>query len=358
MPEFIDHVELRRWTAAVFRRLGATRRASREAAEALHYADVNGIDTHGVANLERIYVRKCETGEIDPTAAPALALSGGAVAVVDGRGGLGMVAAARAMRLAIRKAARYGIGAVAVRNSSHFGAAGYYSSLAMDAGMVGLAMTNLGGQAVAPPPGGLMPMLGTNPLSAAVPAGELPPFVLDMSTTAASAGKVRLAARRGEPAPPGWLADGDGRPALDPADYDRGTAFLQFTGGHKGFNLAVLVDVLCGVLSGAAVGPSRSTSGASDHNVGHFLLAINPRAFGAAGFRGRMDEMLSSLLACPTASPAVSVRYAGCEEARINRQRRESGVPLDETLVASFVCLAARLGLPAFPRSKEREVIS
>jgi LDH2 family malate/lactate/ureidoglycolate dehydrogenase len=343
--------KLKRWTSLVFRALGVPPRAARTAADVLSYADQCGFDSHGVANLEPIYVRKIESGQIDPQAEPCVVAENGATAVLDGNNGLGLVVAVQAMDLAIARAARYGIGAVAVRRSSHFGAAGYYAARALSQDMIGLAMTNLGGQALVRPPRGGRPLLGTNPISLAAPAGQLPPFVLDMSTTATASGKVREAQRKGEAVPVGWLADDDGRPVTDPGAYFEGKAHLQFPGEHKGYGLAVLVEVLSGILSGAAVGPDRSSG--ADQNVGHFFLALDVRAFRPDGFHQRMDGMLAALLDCPSRSPGEGVRYAGHGRARRQQERLRSGVPLPESLVDSLCELGKRLNVPAPVRVPE-----
>jgi LDH2 family malate/lactate/ureidoglycolate dehydrogenase len=340
---------LRLWTAGVFRRLGVPPRSARTAAAVLSYADLHGFDTHGLANLESIYVRQIESGRINPQAEPEVVRRHGAVAVVNGHDGLGLVTATRAMDLAIARAARFGVAAVAVRRSSHFGAAGFYASRALRRHMIGLATTNLGGQAIVRPPGGGRPLLGTNPLSLAAPADRLPPFVLDMSTTAAASGKIRQALRRGQPVPDGWLADDAGRTVTDPSAYFAGTAHLRFPGEYRGYGLSVLAEILCGVLSGAAVG----TDTAGEHDVGHFFLALNVGAFRPTGFGQRMDDLLGALLDCPPLPGREPVRYAGHGRARRRQERRANGVPLDAELVESLRALGRRLELP-FPVSAVR----
>lgn len=340
---------LRAWTEGVFRAVGVAPASAARTAEVLSYADLRGIDTHGVANLERVYVHKIEAGTIDVAARPVLVVRRGAVAVLDGRRGLGPPAAARAMHLAVRAATRFGVGATTLRGGSHFGAAGYYSRMAARTGMIGLAATNLGTQAIAPPPGGRRPLLGTNPISLAAPAGELPFFVLDMSTTVAAGGKVREAARRGARVPAGWLADAAGRSVTDPRAYLDGTAFLQFAGGVKGYGLAVLVEVLAGVLAGAAAAPV--SAGEDDGNVGHFFLALDPVAFGRDHFTRGMDRLLGSLLDCPPADPDHPVTYAGHREHQTRRARLVDGVPLDGPLYDSLAGLGHRLNLGPPPEA-------
>lgn len=342
---------LQRWTADILRSVGVRGEDARQAAEVLAYADERGLDTHGVFNLERIYVQKILKGEIDPGVQPEVIREHGATAVLDGRNGLGLVVARQAMLRALDLAARFGVGAVAVRRSTHFGPAGYYSSLALERGMIGLAMTNLGGQAVAPPPGGTRPLLGTNPLSLAAPTAEVPPFVLDMSTTAVAAGKVRQAQNRGESIPQGWLADEHGRPITDPARYARGDGYLQFAGGVKGYGLAVLVEILAGVLAGAALGPDPAALADTrkqhkdDVNIGHFFLALDVKAFRPEGFPEAMDDMLGTLLRCPSLKASERVQYAGYQENGLRRERLRHGVPLDAPLYQALGDLGRRLGV-------------
>ncbi|QJC51028.1 Ldh family oxidoreductase [Paenibacillus albicereus] len=348
--------ELRRFAEEAFRACGAPEATARTAAEVLCYADENGFDTHGVANLERIYVARMLDGRIDPQAEFELTAETASIAALDARGGLGLAVGARAMELAIDKAAQTGIGCVAVRRSSHFGSAGYYTQQAVRRGMIGIAMTNLGSQAIARPPGGSAAMLGTNPIAMGAPGEGHPPFQLDMSTTVVATGKIKAALRRGEPIPEGWLVDGEGRPVTDPAAYEEGWGHLQMlggdlsTGGAKGFGLALLVDILCGALSGAEMGPHERllspegrAAGAEDVGVGHFFLAIDPARFRPdGGFERDMGGMLGALLACPPAREGGRVVYPGYLEAA--RARREQ-VELDETLAAQLFELAGRLGL-------------
>lgn len=348
------------FVSQAFTACGVRERDSLLAAEILCWADLHGVGTHGVANLAGLYVPRLLDGRIVSQAEPERVRDFGATAVVDGHGGLGLTIAAGAMDLAIEKAHEHGVGAVAVRRSSHFGSAGYYTTRAADAGTIGLAMTNLGSQAIVRPPSGAVSMLGTHPISAAAPACNLPPFVLDMSTTVVATGKIRQAQRAGVRIPSGWLVDDYGAPVTDPHAYEAGTGHLQFLGGapetgaFKGYGLAVLVEILAGILSGSAVGPnSANLSGSADaiqgdEDVGHFFLAISAEAFGPARkFRERLDEMLSTLLRCPASVPGGRVAYPGHPEDQIRLDRLEKGIPIDEPVFESLQELAEQLKIEA-----------
>lgn len=360
----IEYDDLERFVTLVFRKCGLHEKESRKAAEVLLYADRKGFTTHGVANLSRIYVHKMLKGEIDPKARLKRVGGGKAVTVFDGDRGLGLLNGDAAMEAAIHGAKEYGVGVAVVRNSSHFGSAGYYSSKALRHQMVGISMTNLGAQAVAPPLGGLVNMLGTNPISVSVPTHDLPPYVLDMSTTVVATGKIKEAARQGKSIPDGWLVDHDGRSVMDPQMYLSGEGHLQFlggkleTGGNKGYGLALLVDILCGILSGADVGPRPAVlrnhqATSQDINVGHFFLALNVSFFQeASSFESKMDEMLETLLMSPTQSNVEQVVYPGYPEA-VNAK---SSVLVDRVILESLIDLSDRLEI-YLPCYREEEFV-
>lgn len=306
-------------------------RRALSAAQALCYADSVGMDSHGIANLESSYVARLRDGTIVADAELHTVFAAQAITILDAGKGLGLWVGIEAMDLAVALAKRHGVGAVAVRNSTHLGAIGFYARRATTMGCVGLAMSNCGSQRIAPAPAGGAPVLGTNPLGIAVPGANRPAFVLDMSTTVMPTGRIRQAAAAGERLPPGVLADGSGAPETDPNAYDAGTATLLWLGSHpetgayKGFGLGLAVDLLAGLLSGAAAGP-LSEPGMTDGDVGHFFLALDIRRFRALeDFTMRFDELAASLHA---ASPLSAASYPGEPEARVWAERRRDGVPL------------------------------
>lgn len=333
---------------------------SETCADGVHYADQVGTVTHGAGILDRLYLGMLRDGTVDPKAVPVVERETGATALVDGGDGVGFVSATFAMRTAIERAGRFGIGAVAVRNSSHCGCMGHYTRMAVEAGMIGIAMTNLGAQGIVAPPGGRDRLLGTNVLAAAAPAGTAAPFSLDMSAAVVAAGRIRLARDRGEQVPPGWLADADGAPVTDPNGYFDGTAWLQFlggapvTGGYKGYGLALLADILCGVLSGSAVGPDAAHGtgeGRQDADIGHFFLAINVGAFrDTNAFHAQMDRMLSTISASTPLRPERAVSYPGApEHALLSAMDGTVAVPAD--VFAQLEKVAEELEIPAPVRS-------
>ncbi len=356
--------ELERFYGETFRALGVPAEQAGIAARGLAFADARGIDSHGAANLARIYVARLRDGRIDASAEPRVVAGRGATALIDGRRALGFVSAQRAMAEAIERAREHGAGVVTVRDSTHCGSLAYYTHQALEQGMAAIAMTNLGRQGVLRPPGGSVPLVGTNVIAAAAPAARQPHFSLDMSTAVASTGRVRSALRNGERLPPGWLVDDHGGVVEDPAAYFDGSAHLQFvgggvaTGGYKGYGLALLADVLCGVLSGGDVGPHAEAVGrggvGEDDGVGHFMLALDVGAFrDRDGFTHDLDDMLAALTGCPPDTAGHEVMYPGLKEARA----LGTSVRLDGALASSLRDLAAELSIrPPFPSRRSVEI--
>ncbi|KOX12529.1 lactate dehydrogenase [Nocardiopsis sp. NRRL B-16309] len=342
------------FTAAVFTDRGLAPARAHEAARALCHGDLTGLRSHGLANLSRLYLPLFDEGRVDPRAEPRTVRDRGAALLVDARRALGLWAAGEAMERAAERAAEYGIGVVAVRGATHLGCAGHHALRAVDHGMIGLVASNCGGQRIARPPGGAVAMLGTNPLSVAAPAGPHPPFVLDMSTTAAPTGRVRQAAREGRTLPEGLLRDDLGAPVTDPHAFDAGRAHLMWLGGeagqYKGFGLGLMVEVLSALVPGAGTGPADEAlagdGGPSgrDDDIGFFVAAVAPGALreGAAADAG---AMFGALLACPATDPSAPVRYPGWHEYQRTRACLDSGVPLDGALYDELAVVADRAGL-------------
>jgi LDH2 family malate/lactate/ureidoglycolate dehydrogenase len=383
MTDRVDPGELHDLVTAVLRRCGLAATAAGRAADVVCHADRHGITTHGCNALVNCYAPRLRDGRIDPAATVTVVRRSTAGAVLDAGGGLGLLAMTEAVDLAGELARANGIGLVLVRNSSHFGCAGFYSQRLARAGLVGIAMTNCGRQGVVPPLGGAVRMLGTNPLSAAVPAPGRAPFVLDMSTTVVATGKLAAARAAGSEVPAGWLVgragtDGPDGPAVtDPAAYYDGTADVAWLGGRaatgaaKGYGLALLVDLLCGPLAGASYGPRRAVlgrpghgaghdGGAEDRDVGHLALAIDPAAFGPPGpFHDGVDELLSTVVNCPPLPGATghTVTYPGAPEAARAAESAALGVALPVPVADGLVALATELGLP-LPRGLRRRAVA
>jgi LDH2 family malate/lactate/ureidoglycolate dehydrogenase len=347
MTVTVEPAGLQAFYARCLGALGVSERTAAVAAEGVAYADLRGIDSHGAFNFERVYVRGIETGAIEPGAEPVLGPGDGPVALVDGQRAVGFASAHLAMTEAVGRARRWGVGVGAVRNSTHCGALGYYACLAADAGVVGLVSTNTGPEALLRAPGGRTPLMGTNPLAFAVPRTGRPQLCLDMSPAVVASSKVKLLARRGAQLPEGWLEDADGQPLRDAGALERGDGHLRFLGGDptggafKGFGLAVLVDVLCGLLTGAGVGPLGHEEHGGD-GIGHFCLALAPAWFGGAeSFTARLDAMLGRF--------ASTASYPGLPEATTMAERARDGVPLDEHTATRLNAVSERLGIPGPP---------
>ncbi|GAA0445653.1 Ldh family oxidoreductase [Streptomyces olivaceiscleroticus] len=351
-PVPVDHDALRAAVTDRFASYGIPHRRARTAATALCHGDLTGLDSHGVFNLGRLYLPLLDSGRADPVAEPATLTDLGACVVLDSRRALGLWAAAEAMDLAVERAGLYGIGLVSVRNATHFGCAGFHTARAADQGMIGVLAGNCGGQRIARPPDGRLAVLGTNPLSVAAPALTGHPFVLDMSTTVVPTGRIRAAARRGEPVPEGWLVDEAGVPRTDPEAFDRGEAHLRWLGGapetgaYKGFGLGLAVELLAALLPGAAVGPApEALQGdgrphGSDDDIGFLALAVAPEKLRPDGdFAGAARTLFGTLLACPPVHEDRPVRYPGWWEAERARTRRREGIPLPAHLHEELTAL-------------------
>lgn len=357
----LDYGALVSFTAEVFTQLGLSPAPADTAAEALCYGDLTGHSSHGLANLTRLYLPLFDEGRVDPTAEPEILADSGAAVLLDGRQALGLWLASDAMRRATSRARSHGIGLVAVRHATHFGCAGYHATRAVEHGMIGVVASNCGRQRITRPPGGAVALLGTNPLSVAAPAGGHPPFVLDMSTTAAPTGRIREAARNGQRVPAGWLEDEQGRPVTDPAAFDAGEAHLLWLGSgpgsgrHKGFGLGLMVELLAALVPGAGLGPAPAAlagDGAPsgrDDDIGCLAVAVAPGALrGDEEVQRDAGVIFDTILSSPGRDGAP-VRYPGWHEAERARENRRRGVPIDGAVYDELREVADRLQLRVPP---------
>lgn len=312
-------------------------------ADTLVQADLWGHPSHGVMRTFW-YMDRLLSRATDPLATPVVDGGKGALAAMDGCKGMGQVVAKAAMQEAIRRAADFGIGAVAVRNSGHFGTAMYFTRMAAQAGMVGFLSTNAS-PAMAPW-GGMAKQLGTNPWSWAAPAGKHPPMMLDISNTAVARGKLFAAAKRGDSIPEGWAIDEDGRATTDPEAGISGTILPM--AGHKGYGISALVDVLSGVLSGSAFGPNvvGPYVPEGDSGAGHLVIAIDISAVRPlAEFEQDMEILIRSLKSCPRADGVDEILYPGEPEHRHAEKSAEIGIQVPESVLADLKTGAEKLGL-------------
>ncbi|WP_062210054.1 Ldh family oxidoreductase [Streptomyces sp. NBRC 109706] len=362
----VPYDDLLTFATEVFVARGMPAPRARIAAEALVYGDLAGLRSHGLTNLTRLYLPLFDDKRADPAAEPEVLADKGAAVLIDSRRSLGLWSASDAMDLAVDRATEYGVGLVSLRDATHFGCAGVHTARAAARGAVGILASNCGGQRIGRPPGGRAAMLGTNPLSIAAPAGpELPPFVLDMSTTVVPTGRVRQAARAGQPIPEGWLEDAEGRPVTDPDALDRGDGYPMWLGGrpetgaYKGYGLALLVEVLAALVPGAGLGPTAeahagngSPSGRDD-DIGILALAVAPGALRPdGGFLGQAEGLFQALLDCPPIDPERPVSYPGHREALTQRAARRDGVPVSRALCAELTTVADGLGIQAPPAAR------
>jgi LDH2 family malate/lactate/ureidoglycolate dehydrogenase len=347
--------ELVLFCQGVFQRLELPDEDARIAASVLVAADARGIPSHGVARLRR-YIRGIETGQMLPRA-PVEVLTETPVSIVyDAHGAMGAPVSVRAMESVIRKARVSGAAFCCVRDSNHFGIAGYYAMMALPEDMLGIAMTNTAALGV--PTFGRLAMYGTNPIAFAAPADEEGAFVLDMSTTVVTRGRIEVYERLGKELPEGWAIDRYGRPARDAHSlledmlYRVGGGILPLGGagedfgGHKGYGLAVMVDILCAVLSGAPFGPALSDTAESSGRVSHFFGALRIDAFrDPRAFRQDMDRMLKALRNCPPAEGATRVYFAGLKEFEQEAECRRLGIPLLEQTYSQLCTIGYEYGV-------------
>ncbi len=327
----------------VFTALGLPDGDAAQAADVLVWADLRGVESHGVSNMMPAYVGGLREGAINPRPVVRVLREAPATATVDSDRGLGLAVGSRFMQMAIEKARTCGIGAVAVTNGKHFGAAGYHARLALDHEMIGLAMT-VGGLSVAPT-FGAKAMVGLNPLAIAVPSGTEPPFVFDASMSSVAGNKIRLARRLGPPVAGGWIAAMDGTPIMDEAEVPDEFLMLPLggtreIGSHKGYSLAVMVDILAGVLSGT--GPGFLAG----QNVSHHFIAYRVDAFtDLQEFKRDMDVYLRGLRETPPAPGHDRVLYAGLPDHEEEVDRRANGIPYHPDVIAYYRDLAVELGI-------------
>jgi LDH2 family malate/lactate/ureidoglycolate dehydrogenase len=306
-------------------------------------ADLRGIGSHGVLRLPA-YIHRVQNGTMTARTNCETIRERGATLLLDAQHGFGQVAGVYAMGQAIERAAQFGTGLVAVRNAGHFGIAAYYTMLALSESMIGVVSANAAPSMAAW--GGTTPMLGTNPISVAIPTGQPIDIVLDMASTVVARGKIRFAASQEKPIPLGWALDRDGQPTEDPHAAIKGT--LLPIGGPKGYGLALVVDVLSGVLSGAAYGPNIVSLHDMAHDVagGFFLQAIDIAAFmDLDEFEERLGDLIAEIRSSPLTSGVEHIYLPGEIEFLTKQERMENGIPVPSNLLQKLDQLAAELGI-------------
>ena len=327
---------------SVMRKYGLSEHDAQVMTDSLIFADMRNVSSHGIVRLP-LYMDKVDKGIANIKAEMPFLSETGATALLDAENGMGQLAGHKAMVKSIDLAKKFGIGMVAVRNSNHFGTGAWFSMIAAEQGLIGIAMANAS-PAIAPF-GTTTPMLGTNPLSIAVPAKERKPIVLDMAMSTVARGKIRLSAMKGEKIPLDWGLDTNGNPTDDPNEALKGS--LVAIGGVKGSALSLIVDLLCGVMTSTSLtgevknitdmtGPSRT---------GHVFISINVQNFIDLGvFTAQVDEVIGSIKALPSRFGG-EIYMAGEIEYNLMASRDNDGIPLAEEVIASLNQLADRIGV-------------
>ena len=337
--------DLERFVSDAMRACGLPDADAATVAHFMTLADLRGADGHGVFRLAQ-YVRRIKAGGINVTPNIRIVSERKAQALVDGDNGMGHVVMARAAEIAIAKARDTGIAWVGVRMSNHAGPAALYASLPMAHDMIGLYAA-MGNANHVPPWGGTDLLLSTNPIAIAVPGATRPPIVLDMATTTAAYGKVKMALQRGEQMPVGWMIDKEGRPLTDPKRSNEG--FLMPIGGAKGYGLALMLGLLTGTLNGAAMGRKVVDFNADDTtvtNTGQFVAALDIAAFAdVAEFKREVDHVWAEMKSSAVMPGFDEVRLPGESSHAIETMRRRTGIPMVPELARQLATLADELGI-------------
>jgi len=326
------------------------------AADVLIRSDLRGIDSHGVARLSG-YVRLWEKKRINATPNIKIVHETPTTATIDGDAGLGLVVAPFAMKVAIEKAEKYGSGWVSVKNSNHFGIAGYHALMAVEKDMIGISMTNA--SPLVAPTYANERLLGTNPMCYAFPAGKYPPVIVDMATAAAANGKLEIAQRANKDIPDGWVQDKDGVNSNNPNELKTGGSLLPLGsdkdhGSHKGYGLSATVDILSAVLSGANYGPwvppfvafLEPSANPVGEGLGHFLGAMRVDGFRPVDdFKNHLDNWIERFKSAKTIDPDKKVIIPGEPEHEFEQERKTNGIPLIDVVVNDLNELAEKLGI-------------
>jgi LDH2 family malate/lactate/ureidoglycolate dehydrogenase len=328
---------------AIFARCGMEQGDAALLADSLLFADLSGVHSHGVLRVPE-YAKKLTSGGVNPHGKPAIVRDGGGCIVVDGGNSMGQIGTTFAMQQVIERAHTFGLAAAAIRGSNHCGAMAYFARMALPYDMIGLATTNaLPSMA---PWGGAERLLGINPLSVAIPAGEQLPILYDAAFSGSSHGKVRIYQQKGLRLPEGWALDREGRPTTDPTAALDG--LLAPIGGFKGVGLAIIMGILSSMLSGAAYGTELGdlVNGPAPGQDGHFVMALRVGAFAEAPrFKQRVDDAIAQLHAARRA-PGFERIYAPGEVEALNRAAyQQAGIPLNEVTLTDLARTADQFGL-------------
>lgn len=352
----VSYDTLFEFARAVFLEIGCSQSDADLAAKVLVSADLRGIDSHGIARLIG-YIRLYDKQRINSTPDISIEHESPSTGVINGDAGLGLVVGPQAMKLAIEKAKQAGSGWIAVKNSNHFGIAGYHAMMALEEDCIGFAMTNA--SPLVSPTYANDRLLGTNPIACAIPAGKELPFVLDMATTTAANGKLEVLQRKGDQAPSGWIQNKDGLSSNDPSDVKAGGSLLPLGGdkehgSHKGYGLGGMVDILSAVLSGANYGPWAPpfvafldpTDNPVGEGIGHFFGAMRIDGFRPADeFKEHMDNWLRRFRSATTVPGEERVLVPGDPEREMEAHRLKHGIELLPAVIKDLNSLEERFSI-------------
>ena len=356
MSSTFSYHQLFSFTKNIFLKIGSSENNATLAAKALLSADLRGVDSHGIARLSG-YVRLWQAERVNANPQIKIVHETPSTAVVDGDKGLGLVVGPAAMQVAIDKATQVGTGWVSVKNSNHFGIAGFHAMMALQHDMIGIAMTNA--SATVAPTFSKERLLGTNPICVVIPAGNEQPFVADFATTTAANGKLEVLQRKNKDAPNGWVQDKDGQSSTDVNELKKGGAMLPLGGdyehgSHKGYMLGSIVDIFSAILSGANYGPWVPPFPAylpmpvnmPGEGIGHFFGAMRIDAFRPAEeFKQHMDKWIQRFKSAAVAEGFERVIIPGEPEREMEKERMENGIELLQPVIDDLNQLAVQFNI-------------
>ncbi len=332
-------------TARLAAAAGVSEQDAQIFARALVDADVHGVSTHGLSRLN-IYLQRMEKGLIAGNAELTVDRDGGSILALDAGNGLGQVQAVKALALLKPLARRNGVAVATIRNSQHFGALSYFCNLAADDGMILMVMSS--GEPAMSPAGSFEPFFGTNPIAASFPTGKGFNIKIDMATSIVARGNIIAASRKKEPIPEGWALDPQGNPTTDAQQALLGTVLTM--AGHKGYALALMIEVFASVLSGASIGPDIGSMYKHldrKQDVGHFFCLLNIEAFlDLEEFKARMDETIDRIKGSQRRPGVDEILIPGERSARKAAANRAAGIPLAEETLAELQHWCAHFNIP------------
>lgn len=344
---FVQKEKVLRYTEKLLIHYGLSKTDAKIVAANLLFANLRGLDTHGVMRLPT-YLKRLELGLASKDAQPQVVDEDRNYAVIDGNNGLGPVAGKLAMELAITKAKENMIGLAFVRNSQHYGSCAFYTMMAMEQNMIGFSTSNT--SPLMAPTGGKKRMIGNDPISFAAPTPEGMTFVLDIALSNVAGGKIMLAEKNGHPIPLGWALDKEGRPTTNPHAGFTDDGLLLPVGGHKGYGMVVMLDILCGLLSGGVTSSKvhGTTDFKSQGNMGTcFMMGVIDveHLMSVDTFKSRMGEMIRELKNCPRAEGVEEILVPGEIEARTAVERSTNGIPITLPILQELETLGEAAGI-------------